>query len=79
MKPMKTFNLDDNVDSKFKGVDFDISPKCIRQITTKPSCNLKTIHQNDFNEFFGIWNESDLKNFKVRTSNIRRVDPEDWK
>lgn len=43
-------------------------------IKSRPEkCNIK-----DFQEFSGLWTESDLKEFEDNTKGSRVVDPEDW-
>jgi hypothetical protein len=33
---------------------------------------------DDFQEFCGLWNETDLEKFEAKTSDTRAVNPEDW-
>lgn len=33
---------------------------------------------DDFKEFSGVWDESDVKEFNERTADTRTVNPEDW-
>ena len=38
----------------------------------------KDTNRTDFEEFCGMWSESDLCEFEKRTEEFRRVNPEDW-
>jgi hypothetical protein len=40
-------------------------------------CN-KGINRSDFEEFFGIWSESERIEFEDRTDELRNVNYEDW-
>ena len=35
--------------------------------------------RGDFEEFCGVWKESDLAEFKENTKALRKVDPGDWR
>jgi len=35
-------------------------------------------HRDDFADLFGAWTEEELRDFERATSDLRRVDPEDW-
>ena len=43
----------------------------------KPRAN--GLHQSDFEEFCGIWSESELAEFEENSSDLRNIDSEDWK
>jgi len=34
--------------------------------------------RNDFEEFCGIWSDMELAEFDERTSDLKKIDPEDW-
>jgi hypothetical protein len=36
-------------------------------------------HREDFMEFFGIWADSDLKEFNRTGSEFNQIDPGDWR
>ena len=38
----------------------------------------KDTNRGDFEEFCGMWSESDLREFEKKTEEFRRVNPEDW-
>jgi hypothetical protein len=38
----------------------------------------KDTNRTDFEEFCGMWSESDLREFEKKTKEFRRVNPEDW-
>jgi len=38
----------------------------------------KGINRSDFEEFFGIWSESERNEFEDRTDELRNVNYEDW-
>ncbi len=38
----------------------------------------KGINRSDFEEFFGIWSESERIEFEDRTDELRNVNNEDW-
>ena len=38
----------------------------------------KGTHQSDFEEFCGMWLESELAEFENKTQDFRRIDHEDW-
>lgn len=38
----------------------------------------KGINRSDFEEFFGIWSESERIEFEDRTDELRNVNDEDW-
>ena len=42
----------------------------------KPMARPKNL--SEFEEFCGVWSESDLKSFKEKTSDTRKIDPEEW-
>jgi hypothetical protein len=37
------------------------------------------LHRSDFEEFCGIWSESELAEFEENSSDLRDIDSEDWK
>ena len=37
------------------------------------------LHRGDFEEFCGIWSESELAEFEENSSDLRKIDSEDWK
>ncbi len=39
----------------------------------------KGINRSDFEEFCGIWSDSELAEFEENTKDLRTVDHEDWK
>ena len=39
----------------------------------------KDINRGDFEEFCGIWSDSDLAEFDENTKDLNKVDHEDWK
>ena len=39
----------------------------------------KGTNRTQFEEFCGLWSESELVEFEEKTLDLRKVDPEDWK
>jgi hypothetical protein len=39
----------------------------------------KGINRHDFEEFCGIWSDSDLAEFEENTKDLRNINYEDWK
>ncbi|MCP4627632.1 MAG: hypothetical protein GY850_29565 [bacterium] len=39
----------------------------------------KGINRGDFEEFCGIWSDSDLAEFEESTKDLKKIDHEDWK
>ena len=39
----------------------------------------KGANRTQFEEFCGLWSESELVEFEEKTLDLRKVDPEDWK
>ena len=39
----------------------------------------KRTYQSDFEEFCGMWSESELAEFENKTQDFRRIDHEDWR
>ncbi len=37
------------------------------------------LHRSDFEEFCGLWSESELAEFEENSSDLRNIDSEDWK
>jgi hypothetical protein len=35
-------------------------------------------HQTDFTDLFGIWSESDFREFSRSVEDFDKIDPEDW-
>jgi plasmid stability protein len=35
-------------------------------------------HRGDFEEFCGVWDAREVKEFQERTGDMEHVDPEDW-
>jgi hypothetical protein len=40
---------------------------------------IKGINRYDFEEFCGIWSDSDLAEFEENTKDLRNINNEDWK
>jgi len=38
----------------------------------------RAAHRSDFEEFFGMWSESELTDFTNRTRDLRTIDHGDW-
>ena len=34
--------------------------------------------RHDFEEFYGIWSDTELAEFNERTVDLNKIDPEDW-
>jgi hypothetical protein len=39
----------------------------------------RAANRSEFEEFCGLWSESELAEFEERTRDLRKIDPEDWK
>ena len=40
---------------------------------------IKGTNRSDFEEFCGIWSDSELAEFEENTKDLRTINPEEWK
>lgn len=38
----------------------------------------KDANRGEFEEFLGLWSESDVREFENKTRELKKIDPEDW-
>ena len=84
MKSMTIHGIDDQlaelIKSKARADGLSINKTLKKIIETslgvKPRPEKKNL--KDFQEFSGVWNDSDLEEFEENTAATRVVNPEDW-
>ena len=84
MKSITIHNIDDPltelIKSKAKSEGLSVN-KTVKKLLEE-ALGVKPLRQakfrSDFEEFCGIWTESDLKEFEEKTKGLRIINDEDW-
>ena len=82
MKTITIHNIDKVLDSKIRE-RAKKEKKSLNQTVQDMLMEYEGIHnknkRDDFNEFLGLWNDRDLKEFKDKTSGFEKINKSDWK
>lgn len=84
MKSITIHGIDDflaeriKAKAEFDGTSVNRTIKNLLEISLGIKARPKNSNLMDFQEFSGMWSESDLKEFENYTKGSRVVDPEDW-
>lgn len=84
MKSITIHGIDDQLAeliksrAEFEGLSINKTVKKILEAALGVKPAPKQTYMEDFKEFSGVWNDSDLKEFEANTSDTNAIDPEDW-
>jgi hypothetical protein len=84
MKSITIHGIDDplaeliNSKAQSEGLSINKTVKKLLEESLGVKPRNKAINRSDFEEFCGIWSESDRTEFEDKTKDLRNVDNEDW-
>lgn len=84
MKSITIHGLDDPLDSlireqaKNQGTSLNKTIKKILEEALGVRPRKEDSRKKDFQDLFGVWNESDMQDFESAMKDFERVDAEDW-
>lgn len=84
MKSITIHGLDDILEkliqkeAKKKGLSLNKTIKALLADSLGAENSVEMNHREDFQEFFGIWNENDVNKFNASVADLEKIDKEDW-
>jgi len=85
MKSITIHGIDDPLAELIKsraqaeGLSINKTVKKLLETSLGVTPRKKGLNRKDFEEFCGIWSDSDLAEFEENTKDLRNIDNEDWK
>lgn len=84
MKSITIHNIDENTTALIeqKSREWKLSLNKTIQRLLRQSLGISSESQSkedEFREFFGVWDDDDYQEFERNTADLRKIDPEDWK
>ena len=84
MKSITIHGLDDDLDHLIRsiaseeGLSLNKTIKKILRSALGLETQGKRARHGEFQDLFGVWSESDLREFQEKTADFSKVDPADW-
>ncbi len=84
MKSISIHGLDDTLDGMIKekalkqGLSINKTIKKLLEEALGIRPKDSSVKDQVFSDLFGIWNQDDLKDFEVSTSDFNQIDEKDW-